>query len=87
MGLNIKNEHVHELAREAARRTGRTQTGAIQLALEKLLEETDAERLRAERARRIDLVLAEVDAIVTDKMREDIRAFEADMYDEDGLPK
>ena len=34
MSLNIKNEHVHELAREAARRTGRTQTGAIQLALE-----------------------------------------------------
>ena len=87
MSLNIKNEHVHELAREAARRTGRTQTGAIQLALEKLLEETDAERQREERAKRIDAVLAEVDAIVTDEMRREIRAYEADMYDEDGLPK
>ena len=32
-------------------------------------------------------MLAEVDAIVTDEMRREIRAYEADMYDEDGLPK
>lgn len=37
MGLNIKNERVHALARQAAAATGRTQTGAIELALEELL--------------------------------------------------
>ena len=33
MGLNIQNERVHALARQAAAATGRTQTGAIELAL------------------------------------------------------
>ena len=37
MGLNIKNEYVHELARRAATATGKTQTGAIEEALERLL--------------------------------------------------
>lgn len=39
MSLNIKNERVHQLAREAARVTGKSQTGAIQEALERLLSE------------------------------------------------
>lgn len=39
MGLNIKNPRVHELAREAARRTGKSQTGAVEEALERLLED------------------------------------------------
>ena len=30
MGLNIKNERVHELARQAAAVTGKSQTGAIE---------------------------------------------------------
>ncbi len=42
MGLNIKNEHVHALAREAARRTGRSQTSAIEAALTRLLADLDA---------------------------------------------
>ena len=33
MSLNIKNERVHELAREAARRTGMNQTSVIEAAL------------------------------------------------------
>lgn len=37
MALNIKNERVCDLARQAADATGRTQTGAIELALEELL--------------------------------------------------
>ena len=35
MSLNIKNERVHALAREAARITGKSQTGVIEEALEK----------------------------------------------------
>lgn len=37
MGLNIKNQRVHDLAREAARITGKSQTSAIEEALERLL--------------------------------------------------
>ena len=46
MSLNIKNEHVHELAREAARRTGKSQTGVIEEALERLLADLEHERRR-----------------------------------------
>ena len=46
MSLNIKNEHVHELAREAARRTGKSQTSVIEEALEKLLADLEHERRR-----------------------------------------
>ncbi len=41
MSLNIKNEHVHELAREAARRTGKSQTSVIEEALTKFLSDLD----------------------------------------------
>ncbi len=44
MSLNIKNEHVHELAREAARRTGKSQTSVIEEALEKFLADLEHER-------------------------------------------
>ena len=46
MSLNIKNEHVHELAREAARRTGKSQTSVIEEALERLLADLERERRR-----------------------------------------
>ena len=38
MGLNIENERVHALAREAARVTGKSQTSAIEEALVLLLD-------------------------------------------------
>lgn len=41
MSLNIKNEHVHELAREAARRTGKSQTSVIEEALTRFLAELE----------------------------------------------
>lgn len=54
MSLNIKNETVHELAREAARVSGLSQTSAIEQALRQFLrdrgidpEEQDRERRRA----------------------------------------
>lgn len=56
MSLNIKNAHVHELARQAARLTGRSQTGAIQLALEDLLRSLDADPDQARTRRKVDLV-------------------------------
>lgn len=56
MGLNIKNERVHDLAREAARVTGKTQTGAIEEALERLLTAYGADPGEADRRRRLDVI-------------------------------
>lgn len=89
MGLNIKNERVHELARQAARVTGRSQTGAIEEALERLLQAygQDPERMRV--AQKLDLVrglVVEYAAEADDSARE-IRVVE-DLYDDTtGLPR
>ena len=60
MSLNIKNEHVHELAREAARRTGKSQTGVIEEALEKLLADLEYSPAAIE-ARKADLLALAAD--------------------------
>lgn len=83
MSLNIKNERVHALAREVARRTGRTQTNAIEEALVRLLADLDAVRPddAIERAREIahdfERRLSAVDRerLSTDRL-----------YDDRGLP-
>lgn len=56
MGLNIKNERVHDLARQASAVTGKTQTGAIEEALELLLRSYDADPDRVRTRRTIDAV-------------------------------
>ncbi len=90
MGLNIKNEHVHDLAREAARRTGTNQTSAIERALEAYLagldESADHPSPRDPRRARVDEVLARVDALVTDADRSRVRDLEQALYDDAGLP-
>ena len=55
MSLNIKDPHVHDLARRAAQMTGRSQVRAVEFALERLLgddlrEQTYAETMRRARA-------------------------------------
>ncbi|WP_377325528.1 type II toxin-antitoxin system VapB family antitoxin [Pimelobacter simplex] len=56
MSLNIKNERVHALAREAARVTGKTQTSAIEEALELLLKNYGSDPVAADRERRLDII-------------------------------
>lgn len=85
MSLNIKNERVHQLARDAAQRTGLSQTSVIEEALLQYLRRLDDEQ-QAKR-RRVDEILADVDARLTDKDRDEMRAFAADMYDDLGLPR
>ncbi|PWJ26874.1 antitoxin VapB [Branchiibius hedensis] len=63
MGLNIKNERVHELAKEAARRTGRTQTGVIEVALEEFLARTEAEQSAEARRRRAEELIADLQSM------------------------
>lgn len=89
MGLNIKNERVHDLARQAAQVTGKSQTGAIEEALERLLTAYGADPVQAQVAHRMDLVHELVAAYVADPGRTDreIRQVE-DLYDDTtGLPR
>lgn len=76
MSLNIKNERVHELAREAARRTGLGQTGAIEAALVQLL------KTLADEDRGIDALIAGLQADIA----EHGPVSTAVLYDEHGLP-
>ncbi|SKB08831.1 type II toxin-antitoxin system VapB family antitoxin [Aeromicrobium choanae] len=78
MALNIKNEHVHAMAREVALRTGRSQTSAIELALEKLLAELERESSDAARLDRIHAM---------QQLAADAPLDSGDLYDEAGLPR
>jgi antitoxin VapB len=86
VSLNIKNEHVHELAREAARRTGKSQTSVIEEALERLLADLEQER------RRIGLK-ADIMAIAADFQARMVAAGDGPLSsdwlydDETGLPR
>lgn len=57
MSLNIKNERVHALAREAARITGKSQTSVIEEALLLLLNMYGADAEKARIARTVDTVM------------------------------
>ena len=82
MGLNIKNEEVHRLAREVAGRTGETMTHAIQTALEERLARLASAESedRASRAARVRAILDSIPAYPGASSNHD------DLYDEFGLP-
>lgn len=83
MSLNIKNDRVHALAREAARRSGKSQTGAIEEALERYLAQLPEGPPLAD----IEWILRDVDARLDATARDSIRAALADLHDErTGLP-
>ncbi|KIA65693.1 MULTISPECIES: type II toxin-antitoxin system VapB family antitoxin [Nocardia] len=86
MGLNIKNEKVHALVREAAERTGLTQTGVIEEALKRMLKELDAEREAARKTRRQRLweIVSDIDARMTPQTRAVLTT--DDLYDDEGMP-
>lgn len=90
MGLNIKNQRVHDLARRAAEVTGKTQTGAIEEALERLLADLDADprTARIDRVvKAVQLIVAEQRADNTDPANSEIASAD-DLYDATtGLPR
>lgn len=86
MSLNIKSERVHELAREAARRTGKSQTAVIQDALERFLAELATDSEEQARQARLDVIFSDIDVTITDADREVARRVMEEMYDERGLP-
>lgn len=77
MSLNIKNPRVHDLARQAAARTGMSQTSVIELALERLLSSLPSADDELDRLiRDLQIHIAQGGPLRTD-----------DLYDERGLPR
>ncbi|WP_157720109.1 type II toxin-antitoxin system VapB family antitoxin [Microlunatus sagamiharensis] len=83
MSLNIKNEHVHDLVRQAAERTGLSQTSVVERAIEQLLASLDDDK--EARRRSVDAILAEIRV----QMRKPGPPLltDDDLYDENGLPR
>ena len=86
MGLNIKNQRVHDLARQAAHLTGKSQTAAIEAALELFIAERGADPEVARQAR-LDLLWSEIEVETTDVDREATRQAMEEMYDDAGIPR
>ena len=93
MSLNIKNERVCRLAKEAAERTGRTQVSVLEEALEHYLAELASaeaarEREVKDRLDRVQQIVAEFNEGLTDEDRAAIRRYlDEEMYDAEGLPR
>ena len=80
MGLNIKSEKAHELAKELARETGTTMTAAIEKALEDQL-------MRIYRHKERDARFNAIKDIVTRlPSKSGATSDHSDLYDDDGLP-
>jgi len=91
MGLNIKNERITALVRELAKRTGTTQTGAIEDAVAHrltALDEEHAGRSGGSEARQASArqLLAELRASLTDAERAAVGVSQDSLYDDTGLP-
>ena len=87
--MNIKNERVHELARQAAAVTGKSQTGAIEEALVRLLADHDIDPEHSRVAAKVDRVHSIVRTYLDTPSDPDraIRRVE-DLFDErTGLPR
>lgn len=87
--MNIKNERVHDLARQAASVTGKSQTGAIEEALTRLLADYDIDPGQRRVAAKVDKVHGIVRAYLdtpSDPDRTILRV--EDLFDEQtGLPR
>ncbi len=81
MGLNIKSEEVHRLARRLAAQTGTSMTSAIEVALREKLERLDKQGDRQAQIARIRKMLDELGPPPPG-----LTSDHSDLYGEDGLP-
>lgn len=91
MSLNIKNERTHELVRRLAELTGSSQTSAVEDAVQRRLDELLAAGPKVQqetrgRRMRLDRLVADIHAEMTEADRDALRRAEAQMYDDAGLP-
>ena len=85
MILNIKNEQTVALVRDLARRTGLSQTGAVEDAVRARLAQLAGDESRDTRRSTVNELLSELDRSVTARQRQRIRTEETHLYDGDGL--
>lgn len=81
MGLNIKNERVHELARQLAEETGVSMTVAIERALDDQLRRLARHKEREYRFNRIKKIVSRLPPPPPG-----VTSDHSDLYDDDGLP-
>ena len=81
MGMNIKSEEAHALAKRIASHNGETVTSAVVVALWERLERLERERNVQEKIRRIDAILAKLPPVPPG-----VTSDHSDLYDDDGLP-
>jgi antitoxin VapB len=83
MGLNIKDETVHRLAREVADLTGDSMTGAIRRSLEEKLDQLKNARQqdKEERLRKLREITGKFPP-----PQPGVTSDHSDLYDDDGLP-
>jgi antitoxin VapB len=81
MGMNIKSEEAHLLARQIANHTGESLTSAVVVALRERLERIERERNVQDKIRRIDEILAKLPPVPPG-----VTSDHSDLYDEHGLP-
>ena len=88
VSLNIKNERTVALVRELAKRTGASQTAAIEDAVARRLAElgTDGSAHADAKRQAAEQILVEIRRHLTDADKEAIRRADRDLYDEHGLP-
>lgn len=90
MGLEIWNLRTQVLVRKLARRTGQSQTSAVEDAVARRLAELGSADVEAswvhQRRAAMEKVVQAYDAGLTDEDRQHIRAAQEDMYDYLGLP-
>lgn len=86
MSLNIKNEQTVALVRDLARRTGLSQTSAVEEAVRAKLAELESGRSRDARRAKVNKLLTDLDQSITAGQKQRIRAEEKQMYDHQGLP-
>lgn len=84
MAINIKNEQVCSLVREAAARTGQPQVSVIETAMRRYLEQMRQDNGAV--TDRADEILARIDETMTPDDAAAIRSELDSLFDEDGLP-
>ena len=84
MGLNIKNEETHRMARELARLTGESMTAAVNEAILERLE-----RVRSKSIQGMAERLMQIGKDCAAHLKEPFKSMDIDelLYDKNGLPK
>jgi len=81
MGMNIKSDEAHTLAKKIASHTGESLTSAVVVALKERLERLERERNVQEKIRRVEEILARLPPVP-----QGVTSDHSDLYDDDGLP-